>query len=119
MSRFFDITFQNGNGFPFSLSNLFDDRIFSVGRHFDVDESESAYVLTLELPGFKQADLDVSVENETLAISAKRGEHAFNQSVTLPRGIDALKIEGKLEDGILTLTLPKAESAKSRKVSVK
>lgn len=114
----FQLSFQRGNLLP-DLSSFFDDRIFSVGRHFDVDEDEANYILTLELPGYKQADLDVSVENETLTISAKRGEHTFNQSATLPRGIDASKIEGKLEDGILTLTFPKAESAKLRKVTVK
>ncbi len=83
------------------------------------DETDAAYTFTLALPGFKKGDVAVEVSREgTLSISASRGGHNASRSVTLPTDVDLDKVEAKLEDGLLTLTLPKVAAAVPRKVTV-
>ncbi len=103
-----------------SLMNLFDREIYSANRAINLDESDETYTLTLELPGYKQSHLDVVIEDETLTIRAKKDEvNQYERSVTLPRGIDADKVEAKLEDGVLTILLPKTPEVKPRRVTIK
>ena len=101
------------------LSTFFDDQAFSVGRHFNLDETDDAYTLVLELPGFKQADLDVSIEKNVLTVTAKRKDREYQQSLTIPSGVDLERVDAKLEDGLLTLILPKLAVAKPRKIAIK
>lgn len=95
-------------------------------------ETKDAYLLETELPGVTKNGLEVSVENGELTIVGRR-------SVVLPEGravyresrgldyrrafeldpeIDTTRINAKLDQGVLTLTLPKAESVKPRKIVV-
>jgi HSP20 family protein len=101
------------------IDDAFGNAFYSTSRHFDLDENDSQYSLTLELPGFKQSDVEVNLDKEVLSVTAKRGERTYHQSVTLPRGVDADKIEARLEHGLLQITLPKSEIAKPRKISIK
>ncbi len=100
----------------------------------DIYESDEAFVATADLPGLKKDDIDVSIENNVLTVSGERkfeksddegtfrrverSYGTFRRSFTLPRGVDPSKVEAKFEDGVLTLTLPKSEMAKSRKITV-
>jgi len=81
-------------------------------------ENENAYVMTFELPGFKMGDLDISAEKNELTIVAKKGEKSYKQLVTIPSGVANEVIEARLEDGILSITLPKSALAKSRKIQI-
>ena len=91
------------------------------------------FVLVAELPGVKKEDLDVQVRGDTLRIqgkktiaydenaSAHRRERAagqFDRTLTLPADIDAAKVAAEYRDGVLTLRLPRAESAKPRTVTI-
>jgi len=49
----------------------------------------------------------------------ERAEGSFNRTVTLPAEVDAERVEARYADGILTLTLPKAEEAKPRQITVR
>jgi len=79
-------------------------------------------------------DLEVLVTGDELTIKGQRheaqqegasyhrrerGVGSFNRSVRLPVGIDASKVQARLQDGILTITLPKAEGSRPRKVEIK
>ena len=85
------------------------------------------------IPGVDAAKLDVSVVNQTIAVSGtrqaaeergvsyhrrERAEGAFSRSVTLPGSFDGERVDAKYVDGVLTLTLPKHEAAKPRRVTV-
>jgi HSP20 family protein len=85
------------------------------------------------IPGVDAAKLDVSVVNQTIAVSGtrqsaeergvsyhrrERAEGAFSRSVTLPGSFDGERVDAKYVDGVLTLTLPKHEAAKPRRVIV-
>lgn len=100
----------------------------------DIVETEDAFVATADLPGLKKGDIDVSIEDSVLTVSGERKfENAeekgtyrrversygtFRRSFTLPRSVDAGKVEAKFKDGVLSLTLPKSEVAKGRKIAV-
>ena len=101
----------------------------------DIAEHEDAYVVTVELPGVKPEELDVSLENGMLTIQGERrfeGESsgrtwhrverrygAFRRSVSLPAQVQADKIEAAFDSGLLRITVPKAEEARPRKIQVR
>ncbi len=102
----------------------------------DVREDADHLYVEAELPGFRKEDVDVTLENQTLTISAERrnerkeGENngdwllrerrysRFLRSFTLPPTVDEQAVNAKLNDGILTITLNKREESKPRKVQV-
>lgn len=101
------------------LESVFNNSLYSVRRHFDLDETENGYALTLELPGFKSSDVEVTIEQNQLVVKAKRDKQSYSTSVTLPRDVDATKAEARLEDGLLRIALGKSELAKPRRIEIK
>ena len=94
----------------------------------DFFEDAEAYRIRMELPGVKKNELKVELENAVLTVSCEQhteddeeGETSrrFSRSVSIPDGIVADKIGAELKDGILTVTVPKAESRKPKKITVK
>jgi HSP20 family protein len=101
----------------------------------DISERDDAVVLQAEVPGMKPEDIDISVQNNHLTLSGEKKEtderkegefyHSerrygtFRREIALPSGVDADKVEAKYRDGVLTVTLPKSEEAKPRKIEVK
>jgi len=118
-NRDFDLGFHSFRTFPVALSSFFDHELDSFARRFEVGEENDNLTLTLELPGFKQSEIDVKLEKGILTVAAKNARNEVSQSITVGSDIDGEKVEAKLEDGILTLTLPKLESAKPRKIAIK
>ena len=92
----------------------------------DLFEDDDHYFARLELPGVKKENLEVGLEENTLTIGFGRksaGEESeekeiYKRAITVPDGVDAEKVSAKLEDGILTVTLPKAENRKPRQITV-
>ena len=117
------VSYWNYPGSIFStfdqLSSVFSDEIYAASRSMSINEEENSYLLTVELPGFKQNHLDVTIEDNMLVINAKKDTQSYSRSVTVPRGVDVSKIEAKLEDGLLNIMLPKMPEAKPRKIAIK
>ena len=96
----------------------------------NVLEEDDAYVLSALVPGLKAEDLNIQVLDDVLRIEGeyKAEENnylvrelpsgSFARTLRLPSSIDADKVEAKIEDGILTLTLPKAESARPKRINI-
>lgn len=91
------------------------------------------YVLVAELPGVKKEDLDIQVVGDTLRLQGKktiahepgasvhrreRSAGEFDRTLTLPTEIDAANVTAEYRDGVLTLRLPRAASAKPRSVVI-
>jgi HSP20 family protein len=106
----------------------------SAAPEFEAWEKDDAFYLTASLPGVAKEDLSVTVEKNTVTISAKRElpalpgyelrarerrAFAFDRSFEVPSGIAADKAEATLENGILTVTLPKAPEKKAHKIEIK
>jgi HSP20 family protein len=104
----------------------------------DVYQTDDSIVVKASLPGVKPDDIDISVTGDTLTIRGEVHEETSNgngdgrqyhvrerrwnryaRSITLPSMVDSSKAEAEIEDGIVTLTIPKAEEAKPRQINVK
>ena len=97
-----------------------------------VTEISDGYTLEIEMPGVKKDGLEISVENNELTIIGRRSLPAtegtlihresrpenFRRVFELDPSIDANKISAKIDQGLVTLTLPKAEHVKPRKITV-
>ncbi|KPK78878.1 MAG: hypothetical protein AMJ81_14660 [Phycisphaerae bacterium SM23_33] len=101
----------------------------------DIVEHDDAVVVKADLPGLKTEDIDISVQNNVLTISGEKKESkeekgesyyhverrfgSFHRDMTLPAGVDADKVQASYHDGVLTITLPKTEQAKPKRIQVK
>jgi len=104
----------------------------------DVAERGDAYVVNAELPGVspeqvdlqfeqnvltirgtKPASFDVSSEGELRVFAAERVHGSFERSVRLPEFVDAERIEANFTNGLLTITVPKAQAAQPRKITIR
>lgn len=125
MDRLFEVTvprFQRARGVRFPAINVW------------ADENEGAFV-TAEVPGIAPDTLDIAVTADTLTISGARTpddlpEEAqyhrrerycdeFNRSVQLPFTVDKDGVEATVENGVLRITLPRAEDEKPKQIAVK
>jgi HSP20 family protein len=103
----------------------------------DIREDGDHIYVEAELPGFKKDEVDITLENQTLTISAERSQTSkpaegvkgdlllherrysrFLRSFTLPPTVDERTVNAKLTDGVLTITLNKREETKPRKIQV-
>jgi HSP20 family protein len=92
-----------------------------------VSEDAGNYYVKVELPGVKKEDVTVEFDSSVLTVSAKRAvstaegekDAEFTRSIDVPEGVDAAKVQAVYENGLLTLTLPKPEAAKPRRIDVK
>lgn len=108
----------------------------SMNLPLDVHESEDAYTVRASLPGVKPDDVQIQITGDTVTIRGQTQEHreekrgeqvilrerrsgVFMRSFTLPALVDADKAEANIENGELTLTLPKTQEARPRRIEVR
>jgi HSP20 family protein len=100
----------------------------------DISEGTDAYRVTVELPGVKLDDLEITVEDGLLTIQGERhfasesseeqyhrlerSSGAFRRSITLPAQVEADAVEASMEDGVLRILVPKADEAKAKRIQV-
>ena len=105
--------------------------------NMDAWETEQAFVVQLDLPGLKRDQVEVNFDRNTLTIrgtrtdtipSAEKGElrvffaerapGSFSRTLRFPQYVEASRIEAAFADGVLTVTVPKSEAAKPRKIEI-
>lgn len=112
-----------------------DDVAYAATPRADILEGNEEYRIIMDLPGVKNEDLDISIENQTLTISAERrmeipedfhsrrreraGHATFSRSFTLSNAVDAEKITAEFDRGVLNIVLPKSEKSLPRRIEVK
>ena len=105
------------------------------GPAVDVRETENEVIVDMEIPGLEPGDLDVSVTDGTLTVKGekklereeKRGDFrlaersygSFSRTVALGVPVEAERAEAVHRQGVLTITLPKTEKSKAKKINVK
>ena len=123
--------------FSTNLTRAFDDE--GIGRgawapSVDIYENKDQIVLEAELPGMKQEDFDLSIENNVITLRGERrfektdesdnyhrverSYGAFTRSFTLPQTVSAEEARAEYSNGVLRVTLPKREEAKTRRIEV-
>ncbi len=101
----------------------------------EISETETHYQMSVDLPGIKKEDVKIELNDNTLTISGERKSEkkagdernvkyvekyygTFTRSFTLPTTVDTEKIEARYEDGVLSLEIPKAPLARTRKIEI-
>jgi HSP20 family protein len=102
----------------------------------DLIEKRDAYMVRAELPGVDRANIEITLEKNVLTISgqkaamaegrdeeirvfaAERVTGAFSRSLRMPEHIDGERIGAEYKDGLLTVSIPKAEAAQPRKIEI-
>jgi len=95
------------------FENVFESKLMRAPET-NVSKNESSYVISVCIPGLTKEDLKISSKDSVLKISYEKGENekssffveSFVKSYTIPDDVKEKDIEGKVENGILTLTLP-------------
>jgi HSP20 family protein len=108
------------------FDNPFGSGLAAGGPRTDISETGDAMLVSVDLPGLDEKDIEVNVTDDMLTI---RGEHeektdkdgftsqsrrSFHRMIPVPPGVDADKAEAEFKRGVLTVTLPKTEEAKAR-----
>ncbi len=110
-------------------------REWDLWPSIDVSETRDKYTVTVELPGVDQDDLDVTLEDDVLIIRGEKKKESedkdesyhrversygsFTRSLRLPGKVDPEGIKAKFKKGILTLTVPKPEEERGKKIEIK
>ncbi len=99
----------------------------------DVKAEDDDFIITAMVPGLRPEDLNVQIINESVTLSGELAMNTdekanyihkecpcgkFHRTITLPSTLDASKADAKVENGILTLRVPKAEEAKPKTIKV-
>jgi HSP20 family protein len=116
------------------LDRLFEAPMTGLAPALDVHEDKENFSVRVELPGMKREDIGVSLQDGALIITGERKEEKvqegtevhrqeryygkFTRALTLPAAVAGDKVKAQYKDGILTVTLPKAEEAKPKAITV-
>jgi HSP20 family protein len=100
----------------------------------DVVEEADTYVFSVDLPGVPKENVEITFEDNILTVSGSRdrreesndGQYRrierrygkFTRSFALPSQVDTAKVDAKFQDGVLVIRVPKAETAKARKIQI-
>ena len=126
-----------------AMDRLLEDSFVRSGRGYDggeggvaldVMEKDDAFVVKASLPGVKPDDVDITVHNNVLTISGEAREEResgqgryhrrerrfgrFTRSVMLPNEVNSNTCDARFEDGVLTVTLPKSEQARPKRIQI-
>jgi HSP20 family protein len=102
------------------------------GYPVDIREDENKMYIDAEMPGFRKEEIDVTLQNGILTLSAERKPEDFKgrrhleercclriqRSFTLPTAVDESQVSARFEDGVLHLEMPKSENAKPQKITI-
>jgi len=110
------------------IDDIFSVRLspeFKLGseyKPYKIDSDDDGVTLTINVPGYNDKLIDVSVSGDTLTIEGKShtgSTEGFNHSFTINDNLDADEIDATAIDGVLTVSVPYAEAVKPRKIEVK
>ena len=128
MNRLFDSFFS---GFPERRKGLLEGE---WAPSVDVAETDEEIVVTAELPGVKQEEVDISIADGVLTLKGEKKEEkevkeknyhriersygSFQRSISLTTGVEASKAKATYKNGILCVTIPKVEEAKPKQIKI-
>lgn len=108
------------------FDNPFGGSMAAGGPRTDISETDEAMLVSVDLPGLDDTDVEVNVTDDMLTIRGEREEktdrdgftaqsrRSFHRMIPVPPGVDPEKAEAEFKRGVLTVTLPKTEEAKAR-----
>lgn len=134
IERLFDTFSRRESTWPGVMTGRADP----LGLRIDVSESDTELQITADLPGVREEDIDVTLENGILRITAETSSEAreeektwhvtersygrFERAVRVPSGVDAAAVKAAYKDGVLSVSVPKpaeAESSSSSRIAIR
>ena len=128
------VGFRRASSLQDELDRLFESSLAAWVPVLDAHEDKSQYTVHLEAPGLKREDISVQLEDGDLVISGERKSETvsddtevhrqerfygkFTRTISLSAAVQADGVKAAYKDGILTVTLPKAEEAKPKQIDV-
>jgi len=131
------VRFDSPKTYDNLIENLFSSDVQSCRCEepaMDIVEQKNEIVVKAELPGIKKEDVKITFEKNILTLSSEQkpvehsedvrillkeiGSQGFNRSVKFGYEIDSDKISAEMNDGILTITLPKTEDVKAKEIQI-
>jgi len=117
----------------FRMPDLLGDGLRAFTPLADVEETTDAYLVEIELPGVKRDDVDIEVAGRRVTVHGERKEKErvgflrtrertvgrFHYEVTLPGDVDEDHVDASLDEGVLTVRLPKPESQRPRRIEIR
>jgi len=132
MDRFFNRFFDD---FNISKSWIGKDRFSAFAPKLNVSEDDAAIEISVELPGMNEKDIEVSLDKDLLTIKGEKKEESenreksfhhmersygtFQRSIRISDEVEPNNIKASFKDGVLVITLPKAEKEAARVIEVK
>lgn len=117
-----------------SLPSVFTDREGIFEMKTDIVRTDKETIITMDMPGFRQDDIDISIEDNVLTVKGERISEkeenqqdyslrerhvgVFKRSFTIPSGIDEKDISANYKDGVLKLVLPNPKDSVRKKISI-
>lgn len=125
-NRLFDLGAPTVGRFGSLLDDILGSEYDDHRPAVDLFEDEHNFYARFELPGVSKDKVDLELENSVLTIRSqetsesdeKLSRSRFERSISVPDGVDLEKVAARMQDGILTVTMPKAEARKPRQISV-
>ncbi|MBM3324834.1 MAG: Hsp20/alpha crystallin family protein [Calditrichaeota bacterium] len=131
--------FEWSNQMSQLMDNIFGESaesdVVAWGPAVDIAENDDNYQIVAELPGIRMDEVKISLENNVLTIRGEKRHEVtenkrnyrriercygqFQRSFTLPSSVNAEEVKAEMDNGVLTITLPKAEEAKAREIPIK
>jgi HSP20 family protein len=135
LSRLFDDTFDRFFGLPGTPTGTAAEASAPRSPALDVCESERGYTVKLDMPGVAKEDIKVSIEGRQVTVQAQtersderkdgerivyreRAASLYARSFTLPLEVDQAEAQARLDNGVLTLTLPKRGARTAAQITV-
>lgn len=122
---------------PFQeIAQSWDDEFFGKGLKLNADvyQDKDNVIVEMDVPGVKEENLDIAVENDVLTVSGNREEKkevkredyyrketrcgSFSRSIILPMQVKSSEAKANFKKGVLKITLPKADEIKSKKIKI-
>jgi HSP20 family protein len=121
----------------FSRFGLTPQRTADLVPNIDVNETDQAFEITVEMPGLRREDVEISLDNDVLTIRGEKKFEAekedekgrahiteraygtFFRAIQLPTHVDPSAVQATMADGVLKITIPKPAQSESRKIEVK
>jgi HSP20 family protein len=116
------------------LNRLFDSTVEGWAPALDVHEDKDSYTVRVELPGMKREEIEVSLQDDALVISGERKAEErkedtevhrqeryygkFSRTLSFPTAVAGDKVKATYKDGVLGITVPKAEEAKPKQINI-
>ena len=114
----------NGTTLPSVPRTLLDDvfgfaPLHHVGTDIEIARTENGFVVEIPMPGFKQGEIEVKLDQNTLSLSAKNERRKASRALVIPEDIDSEHIDVSYESGMLTVRLQTHPRAIPKKIDVR